>query len=119
MTKPLFFRWKIANREKTPVRSKNRIFCDPHHSRDARAGLDCTYENSGMEESMSITFTNPNPASRSAIARRIVERGHITPKDDELISLGERDFTDAPFTLDEAKAEALKWLWQQDRKSVV
>jgi hypothetical protein len=59
---------------------------------------------------MSITFINPT--SRIAIAGRIAERQHQTPSRDELILLGERDFTEVPFTRAEAKAEALKWLWQ-------
>jgi hypothetical protein len=61
---------------------------------------------------MPNTFTNPNPASWSAIARRIVERRHITPAHSEPKLLGERDFTDEPFTVDKARAEALKWNWQ-------
>ena len=61
---------------------------------------------------MAIKFTNPTPAGWSTIARRIVERGHITPADHEPKMLGERDFTDKPFTIDDARAEALKWNWQ-------
>ena len=59
---------------------------------------------------MSITFTNPT--SRIAIAARIAERQHSTPSHAKLMSFGERDFSDAPFTKDEARAEALKWVWQ-------
>jgi hypothetical protein len=59
---------------------------------------------------MTNTFTNPNSTSWSAIARRMVERGHITPSHNEPTC--ERDFADEPRTRDEARAEALKWVWQ-------
>jgi hypothetical protein len=61
---------------------------------------------------MSNTFTKPDHASWSVIARRIVERGHITPNQDEPILLGERASADAPFTRAEASAEVLRWFWQ-------
>jgi hypothetical protein len=61
---------------------------------------------------MSTTFTDPSPASWSAIARRIVERGHITPGQNEPILLGERDRVDAPFTRAEVSAQVLTWFWQ-------
>ena len=61
---------------------------------------------------MSVAFTHPTHASWSAIARRIVERGHITSSNSEPISPGERDFAEETPTKDEAKAEALKWNWQ-------
>ena len=54
---------------------------------------------------MTQTFKNPNSTSWSAIARRTVERSHVTP-------IHERDFADEPLTKDEARAEALKYVWQ-------
>jgi hypothetical protein len=61
---------------------------------------------------MSITFTNPNPNSWSAIAARVAERQHIVPSDNEPIFFGQHDFANVPFTQAEARAEVLKWFWQ-------
>jgi hypothetical protein len=90
----------------------NRNFCDPHHSRDVRASLVCTHEIPVMEASMTTTFTNPKPAGWSVIAARVAERQHTAPGDNNLTLLAERDFADVSFTRDEARAEALKWVWQ-------
>ena len=61
---------------------------------------------------MTAAFSNPTHASWSAIARRIVERGHITSNHVEQILPGERDFAEETRTKDEVRAEALKWIWQ-------
>jgi hypothetical protein len=61
---------------------------------------------------MSNTFMNPNPASWSAIARRVVDMSHITPSQNEPILLSERETADSPLTKAEASAEVLKWFWQ-------
>ena len=58
---------------------------------------------------MTQTFTNPNSTSWSAIARRVVERGHVTPSHNDP---AERDYADEPLTRDEARSEALKFIWQ-------
>jgi hypothetical protein len=94
------------------ISSGKTQFCDPHHSGVAIFILGWAHEIHGTETSMSSTFTNPSSASWSAIARRIVERGHITPSQNEAMSLGERDYADVPFTRAEASAEVLKWFWQ-------
>jgi hypothetical protein len=54
---------------------------------------------------MTQAFKNPNSTSWSAIARRTVERSHVT-------SVQEREFADEPLTRDEARVEALKYVWQ-------
>jgi len=61
---------------------------------------------------MSITSTNPNPNSWSAIAARVAEMQHSTSSDNEPILFGKHDFADKPFTQAEARAEVLKWFWQ-------
>jgi hypothetical protein len=61
---------------------------------------------------MSITFTNTNPNSWSAIAARVAERQHSISIDNEPILFGKHDSADAPFTQAEARAEVLKWFWQ-------
>jgi hypothetical protein len=61
---------------------------------------------------MTNTFMNPTPAGWSAIARRVVERGHITPSQSEPMPIGEREHIDVPYTRVEASAEVLKWFWQ-------
>jgi len=59
---------------------------------------------------MSTKFINPT--SRVAIAERIAERKRRASDQNDLILLGERDDPDAPFTKDEARVKALKWLWR-------
>jgi hypothetical protein len=65
-----------------------------------------------LESAMTVAFTNPTHASWSAIARRIVERGHITSNHSGPRLAGERDFAEEAPTKEEVRAEALKWIWQ-------
>jgi uncharacterized protein YjiS (DUF1127 family) len=63
-----------------------------------------------MEAPMSNTLMNPT--SWIAIAERMAERQRRTTSSNELIMLGEREFSDAPLTKAEVRAEVLKWVWQ-------
>jgi hypothetical protein len=70
-----------------------------------------------MEAPMSNTLMNPT--SWIAIAERMAERqrrttssNELMTSSNELIMLGEREFSDAPLTKAEVRAEVLKWVWQ-------
>jgi hypothetical protein len=61
---------------------------------------------------MSITFTNSNSNSCSAIAARVAERRHSVPSYHETIVSRRHDLGDEPLTQAEARAEVLRWFWQ-------
>jgi uncharacterized protein YjiS (DUF1127 family) len=57
-------------------------------------------------------FAYPTPYSRSIIAARAAEWRRRVRDRYELTLDDERQFDDAPFGPDEARAEAARWLWQ-------
>ena len=59
-----------------------------------------------------MSNTLMNPTSWIAIAERMAERQRRTTSSNELVMLGEREFSDAPLTKAEVRAEVLKWVWQ-------
>jgi uncharacterized protein YjiS (DUF1127 family) len=56
-------------------------------------------------------FAYPTPASRSAIAARVAELSRRMRSRRELVTIDERQFSDLPFGLDEARAEAAQSYW--------